>query len=139
MSSTAKQWYAGVVPPYHCSLLPEAFGGAEEVAEGAGELAGLLQEVQVEVGDGDVLFGGLHPLHLGLTGLLKTILQFLGLAADIINLAVGIGLENLFGAPQQEQNRVPQWDIFLDLLLAQRHEVVVHVLLARVGDTPQAV
>ena len=40
-----------------CPLLPEAFGGAEEVTEGTGELAGLLKEVQVEVGHSYVLLG----------------------------------------------------------------------------------
>ena len=55
-------------------LFPESFRGAEEMAEGTGELTGFLKEVQVEIGHGDVLLCGLHPLHLGLTGLLKAIL-----------------------------------------------------------------
>ena len=110
--------YGGAVPPYPCFLLPEAFRGAEEVAEGAGELTGLLKDIQVEVGHGDVLLGGLHPLHLSLTGFLKAILQLLGFAADLIDLVIGTGLENLLCTSQKEQDGVAKRNIFLDLFLA---------------------
>lgn len=88
------------------------------MTEGASELTGLLKEIQIEVGHGDVLLCGLHSLHLSLSGLLKAILKFLGLATNLVYLIVGVCLENFLGAPKEEQDRVSQRDIFFDLLLA---------------------